>query len=233
VNYIFHKLSGNTKHVQFRLHMSLWWSLVQNEYWVHFSCILWGAPTCSHVNKTAQKLKGRVLRKKFKLPIESWFLTFFHLFFSHSSAWCHLQCDRYNLSVKFLIFSKKFTRSTMLKFWVMTCFNKKNFSSLIFTNMELRFEPGVLNLIWNWREKNPRKRKDHLILIDFGVKKFTARNTPNKKTLMFECYNLLDEELEFFEVDFQQDNFKILWLLPWILILLFLRNWFFQLRQKL
>ena len=33
VNYIFHKLSGNTKHIQFQLHMSRWWTFVQNESW--------------------------------------------------------------------------------------------------------------------------------------------------------------------------------------------------------
>jgi hypothetical protein len=32
VNYIFHKLSRNTKHVQFKLHMSMLWSFVQNGY---------------------------------------------------------------------------------------------------------------------------------------------------------------------------------------------------------
>jgi hypothetical protein len=33
------------------------------------------------VAKIAQRLKGRVLKKKLVLPIESWFFTFFHLFF--------------------------------------------------------------------------------------------------------------------------------------------------------
>jgi hypothetical protein len=33
------------------------------------------------VVEAAQGLKGRVLRKKFVLPIKSWFLTFFHCFF--------------------------------------------------------------------------------------------------------------------------------------------------------
>jgi hypothetical protein len=33
------------------------------------------------VAKSAQGLKGRVLRKKFVLPIESWFFTFFHFLF--------------------------------------------------------------------------------------------------------------------------------------------------------
>jgi hypothetical protein len=60
------------------------------------------------VAKIAQGLKGKVLRKKFVLPIESWFFTFFTFFFVHDFAWCHLQCDYYNLNVKFLIFSKKF-----------------------------------------------------------------------------------------------------------------------------
>jgi hypothetical protein len=36
--------------------------------------------TCSHVAQTAQGLKDRVLRKKFVLPIASWFFHFFHFF---------------------------------------------------------------------------------------------------------------------------------------------------------
>jgi hypothetical protein len=40
---------------------------------------------------------------------------------------------------------------------------------------------------------------------------------------MFERYNLLDP-IEFLEVDVQQDNFKILWLLPQVLILFFGRE---------
>jgi hypothetical protein len=63
-------------------------------------------------------------------------------------ASCHLQCDHYDLNVKFLIFSRNFTRSTMLKFSVKTLVNKKNSGSLIITNLELRFEPCVLSLIW-------------------------------------------------------------------------------------
>jgi hypothetical protein len=39
--------------------------------------------------------------------------------------------------------------------------------------------------------KRPKKKEDHLIFNNFGVKKFTVKNTP-KKTLTFECYNLLD-----------------------------------------
>jgi hypothetical protein len=33
------------------------------------------------VAEAAQGLKGMVLRKKFVLPIESWFFTFFHFLF--------------------------------------------------------------------------------------------------------------------------------------------------------
>jgi hypothetical protein len=43
--------------------------------------------------------------------------------------------------------------------------------------MELTFEPCVLNLIWKRGAKDPKKRKEHLIFIDFGVKKFTIKNT--------------------------------------------------------
>jgi hypothetical protein len=49
--------------------------------------VFWGALICSHVAKIAQGLQGRVLRKKFFLPIESWFFTlFFH--FSFCSWFC-------------------------------------------------------------------------------------------------------------------------------------------------
>jgi hypothetical protein len=47
--------------------------------------------------------------------------------------------------------------------------------------MELRFEPCVLNLIWKCNAKNPQKKEDHLIFINFGGKKFTVKNTPKEK----------------------------------------------------
>jgi hypothetical protein len=46
-----------------------------------------------------------VLKMKFVLPMESWISNFV---FAHGSTWCYLQCDHYNLNVKFLIFFKKF-----------------------------------------------------------------------------------------------------------------------------
>jgi hypothetical protein len=33
--------------------------------------------------------------------------------------------------------------------------------------------------------------------MNFEVKKFTVKKTPKKKTLMFECYNLLDAMEQF------------------------------------
>jgi hypothetical protein len=65
-----------------------------------------------------------------------------------------------------------------------------NFNSLIITNMELRFEPCV-QLDFEVRCKRPKKRDDHVIFINFGVKKSIIDNTQKKKTLMFGCYNLL------------------------------------------
>jgi hypothetical protein len=69
----------------------------------------------------------------------------------------------------------------VLKFGVTTPVNKNNSNSLILTNMELKFEAYMLNLIWKWDTKDPIKREDHLIFINFGVKKFTIKNTPKKK----------------------------------------------------
>jgi hypothetical protein len=56
-------------------------------------------------------------------------------------------------------------------------FNKKNFSSLIITNMELKFEPCILNLIWKRGAKGPKKKEDYLIFLNFGVQKFIVKNT--------------------------------------------------------
>jgi hypothetical protein len=39
----------------------------------------------------------------------------------------------------------------------------------------------MLNLIWKRGAKDPKKREDHLLFINFGVKKFTLKNTPQKK----------------------------------------------------
>jgi hypothetical protein len=49
------------------------------------------------------------------------------------------------------------------------------------TNLELRFELCVPNLIWKREAKDPEKRKDHLIFITFGVRKSTEENTQKKK----------------------------------------------------
>jgi hypothetical protein len=61
--------------------------------------------------------------------------------------------------------------------------NKNNSSSLIITNMELKFEACMLNLIWKSGAKDPKKREDHLSFINFGVKKFKLKNTPRKKKI--------------------------------------------------
>jgi hypothetical protein len=42
------------------------------------------------------------------------------------------------------------------------------------------------------RSKRPKKKKKHLIFINFRVKKFTLNNSQKKETLTFECYNFLD-----------------------------------------
>jgi hypothetical protein len=42
------------------------------------------------------------------------------------------------------------------------------------------------------RCKRPKKRENHPIFINFGVRKFIVKNTPKKRTLIFECYNFLD-----------------------------------------
>jgi hypothetical protein len=47
--------------------------------------------------------------------------------------------------------------------------------------MELGFESCVFNFIWKLCAKEPKKRKELLIFINFGGKKFIVRNTRKKE----------------------------------------------------
>jgi hypothetical protein len=81
--------------------------------------------------------------------------------------------------VKFFIFIKKFYKVHSVEV-LSQDLKKNNSTSFIITNMELDFEPYVLNLIWKWGAKDLKKREDHLIFINFGVKKFTLKNIQKK-----------------------------------------------------
>jgi hypothetical protein len=52
-----------------------------------------------------------------------------------------------------------------LKFGVKTLVNKNNSSSLVLTNLELKFEAYMLNFIWKWGAKVPKRRDDHIVFI--------------------------------------------------------------------
>jgi hypothetical protein len=41
----------------------------------------------------------------------------------------------------------------------------------------------VPNLIWKREAKDPKRREDHLIFINFEVKKFTIKNTQKKEKI--------------------------------------------------
>jgi hypothetical protein len=94
--------------------------------------------------------------------------------------------------VKFLIFFKKFYKVHSVEVLSQDPVNKNNSSSFMITNMELRFEPMCGQLDLELRCKTPKKREDHLIFFNFGIKKFILKSTQKKKTFTFECYNLLD-----------------------------------------
>jgi hypothetical protein len=89
------------------------------------------------VAKIAKGLKGMVLRIYFfahKILV-------FHLFslfcFANDFALCHLQCNCYDLNVKFLIFLKKFYKVHNVEVLCHDPIKKNNSSSFIITNMEL------------------------------------------------------------------------------------------------
>jgi hypothetical protein len=128
------------------------------------------------------RAEGQGSQKKFALPIKSWFSTFFHFFF----LLLVLHDITFNVTAtiwmwSFLFFSRILTRSIVLKFGVKTPVNKNNSNSLILTNLELQFEPCMFNSIWKWCAKDPKKREDHLIFINFGIKKLTLKNTQKKR----------------------------------------------------
>ena len=161
-NFIFHKRSVNTKHIKVRLCMNLWRFFVENRYWGHFPCIFLGAPICCHVAETAG-LKGKVIRGIIFLPIKSYLFTILPPppFFGHGFAWYHLQCVCYILIVKYKVFSKNFYKAHRVEAWscwVKTSINKNNCSSLVFTNLELIFEPCTDNLVWKWGAEDPKKK---------------------------------------------------------------------------
>jgi hypothetical protein len=107
----------------------------------------------------------------------------FHFFdFFFCSWFCMMSPSMWPLQskCKVLILFKKFYKVQNLEVLSQDPKNKKIFGSFTFTNMELRFEPCMLNLIWKWCAKDPRKREDHLIFISFGEKKFTVKNIPKK-----------------------------------------------------
>jgi hypothetical protein len=47
--------------------------------------------------------------------------------------------------------------------------------------MELKLEACILKFILNLDAKDQKKREDHLIFINFGIKKFTLKKHPKKK----------------------------------------------------
>jgi hypothetical protein len=181
VNYIFHKLSVNTKHAQFWLYMSPWrilcWKQVLSSFFMNFLRSSYMQPCGWNYPRAEGQGSQKIVWIAHKILVFHFFSSFV---FAHGSAWHHLQCDRYDLNVKFLIFSRILTRSIVLKFGIKTPVNNNNSSSLMLTNLELNFEACMLNLIWKWGAKDPKKREDHLIFINFGVKKFTLKNTPKK-----------------------------------------------------
>jgi hypothetical protein len=44
------------------------------------------------------------------------------------------------------------------------------------------------------RKRPKERKKDHLIFINFWSKEVHNKKHPKKKTLMFECYNLLNSK---------------------------------------
>jgi hypothetical protein len=85
VNYIFHKLSHNTKHIRFWLHISPLWIFVHNELKIYFSCIFWRVPTWIHMAKLPKCWRTWCQKKDWIIHRILDFHFFFKFFFCSSS----------------------------------------------------------------------------------------------------------------------------------------------------
>jgi hypothetical protein len=162
VNYIFHKLSVNTKHVQFRLYMSRGEFLLKTSIKLIFMYFL-RSSYMQPCGWNCLRVEGQGYQKIVCFAPKILVFHFFSLFFfAYRFVWCHLQGFNVIATIwmwSFWFFSRTFTRSIVLKFWVKTPINKNNSSSLILTNPELKFEECMPNLIWKWGAKDPKKGK--------------------------------------------------------------------------
>jgi hypothetical protein len=88
------------------------------------------------------------LKRSLFCPQKSWIFTFFQKNkIAHGSTWCYLQCDCFDLNLKFLIFAKKFYKFHSVRVLRQDPVNKKNSSSSILTNLKLRFKPCMPYLV--------------------------------------------------------------------------------------
>ena len=132
-----------------------------------------------------------------------------------------------------LYFFRKFYKVHKVEVWVKTLVNKNYSSSLIITNVKLRFKPCMLNLIWKWDAKDREKREDHLIFINFGVKKLTLKNTQKKE--IFDVWILQSprshgmRRCDFLRLVSNKVTSRSYNYFPQFSYFYFLRNWFFQL----
>jgi hypothetical protein len=101
---------------------------------------------CSHMEKIAQGLKAKVLKKRL-FCLQNLGFYFFQIFLAQGYACCHLRCDRSYMNMKDLIFSKKIHEFHCIRIFSDDSIEKINYTSFIPTNLKLRFEACVFNLV--------------------------------------------------------------------------------------
>ena len=121
VNYIFFKLSNNTKHVKFQLQLCPWWILLKMGYKLNF--LLFFEMQLYGQNCLRTKRQGAINGSYAHRILDAHYFQI--LFLVHGSTQCHHRCYISDLIVESLIFLRNFTSSTVLEFWVKTFVNKK------------------------------------------------------------------------------------------------------------
>ena len=120
----------------------------------------------------------------------------FHFFSIFILFYCLMVLHDVIFNVTFMIWSfgflKKFYNFHSIRIMSLGPINKKNSNSRILTNIELKIEPCVLNLIWKWYTNYPKEKEYHLIFMKFGAKKLVVKSTSKEQTQIFEYCNLVD-----------------------------------------
>jgi hypothetical protein len=183
VNYIFHKLSVNTKHVQLlKIGIKFIFPVFSKEL-LHASMWL----------KLPKDWRAGFSKNSLFCPYNLGFSLFFHFLFFLLMV---LHDVTFNVPATIWMWSFWFFSRILISPQCWSLESRPPSTKIILAHSYLQIWSCNLSHVCATQFRSDvqktQKKKKHLIFINFGVKKCTLKSTQKKKTLMFECYNLLD-----------------------------------------